>query len=138
MLVNIKMLVPWSAERATEIAFASYLLSFVFGGHEGLGWRDLILEVWFFYLATGYIVSTLVFGVIIRNAEVTLQGTTMVAVFLVHASALMFVFGHFEAQTAARILVFGACIVALCNLVGSWTIRLLRMDPPRKVGLRGS
>jgi len=32
----------------------------------------------------------------------------MAAVFLAHAPALVFVFGHFEAQTAARILVLGA------------------------------
>jgi hypothetical protein len=127
MSANIRMLVPWFVERTTEIALASYLLSFVFGGHEGLGWRDLTLVVWFFYLATGYIVSTLVFGVFKRNADVTCQGTTMVTVFLVHASALLFVFGHFEAQEASRILVFGSCIVALCNLLGSWTIRSLHL-----------
>jgi hypothetical protein len=75
---------------------------------ERLGWRDLALEVWFCHLATGYIVSTLVFGVFIGNADVTFQGRTMAAVFLAHAPALVFVFGHFEAQTAARILVLGA------------------------------
>src|SRR3954468_7608158 len=92
-MLIIKRLAVWVLERSIEIVLGAYLLFNLFGtngssSHPGL-LGDLYLNaiyVLFFYAASGFIVSTIYFGLWRRFTNPAIQSAALGGCFLAHLS----------------------------------------------------
>jgi hypothetical protein len=116
--------VVWVGERALEIALAVAMLSLAYGPSGYAPFPGLIgqlyvgaIAILFFYVSTGYVVTTIILRVLLSPRTLLVQIALMCAAFLGH-------FGLFNALSASRVVhaatigVAGIGIVALCTLLG--------------------
>jgi hypothetical protein len=127
MLIRIGLV--WSLERAAELFAGAVLALIIFGrssspmGATLLGELKLnLIGFSFFYVASGYIVSCIAFGLLSPRRRPWVHGASMAAIFLAHA-AIFFLFttGGFAFPILA--LVAGAGVVAFVNTAGTAVLK---------------
>ncbi len=121
----MKTLAVWLLERAAELLTGAILAYLVFGPSNfppgsGLAGeiRVGLVAVSFFYVASGYIISCVAFGLLTPRRKPLLHGATMAALFLAHS----LVFSLFIAGGAffpVLLIIGGAIAVFAFNAAGT-------------------
>lgn len=128
-----KLLGIWVLERAIEIALGSYMLLIVFGTNASSSYSgtagDLYINaiyILFFYIASGFIVSAILFGLWRRSTAPFVQSAVLTGCFLVHMLLFMLI-GRMDLEDLAPLVLFGAGVIALSNFAGSLLLsRMIR------------
>ena len=121
----IKHISIWAAERLLEMLLAAGLLIVVYGktSHPNFSgaWGQLyaaLVAVWAFYFMTGYILSTILFGIANRTTRIIDQTILMVAAFLSHFTLLVLLSGG-GVERPLLLASCGSCVVTIVTLLGS-------------------
>ena len=112
-------------ERAIETLLGSYLLIRVFGSNASSRYRGFTGDLYinsiylsFFYVASGFFVSTLYFGLWRRSDNPVIQSSILAGAFIFHLVLFLFL-GQIDLDSLAILVFFGATIVFLSNFAGS-------------------
>lgn len=124
-MLTLKKICVWAVERAIEIISGAFILLGVFGTNSNSRYPgvagDLYINSIFvlgFYIASGFVVSTIYFGLAKRIGNPVLQSGAMAGYFLVHVLLFMLI-GRIEPAKIAVVALLGAGAVALASFVGS-------------------
>lgn len=134
----IKNALTWLIERSIELVLGACLLLFMGPNANGRPFadpKDFRQDIWmvaFFFVASGYIISTAWFGAVRRSENVVRQSWVNVALFSAHG-LLFLVLAHGEFARFLLTVVVGACVVAFSSLVGG-SLRALLLSKPASAG----
>ena len=119
-----KRLAIWAIERAMEMLLAAATVLFVYGPSNDTRFTGVLGELYiatvavsFFYIASGYVFTTLFLRVFARPRRLAFQVFAMTSAFVAHF-LLFLVLSDGGLKRAAMLVSVGVCIVALSTLLG--------------------
>ena len=133
-MLMIKNTLAWLIERSIELVLGACLLLFMGPNASGRPFadpEDFRQDIWlvaFFFVASGYSISTAWFGAIRRSSNIVRQSWINVALFSAHA-ILFVILAHVEIARFSLTVVLGVCVVAFSSLVGGSLRTLIRLKP---------
>ncbi|MEQ1549245.1 MAG: hypothetical protein ABL918_11465 [Chakrabartia sp.] len=129
-MLILRLFAIWILERVIEVALGAYLLLRIFGTNASYQYSgntgDLYVNMIYlslFYIASGFIFSTLYFGLFKRFYSIVTQCFVMGCAFLAHLG-LFLLLGRINPNKLLVLAFFGASIVVLSSIVGSSVLKL--------------
>jgi hypothetical protein len=132
-MLLLKRTAVWVGESVSEAVLLAVFVT-------SLWWRPLgsesfadMLKLWFFWslflfmTSSGYLLTTVVFGVLARSSSPWVYPAIAATLFVVH---IQFFPTGWDAQTAIPVQTGGACIVLLCCFLGNRCLRRWSQKPP--------
>jgi len=124
-MLNLRNIVGWAVARTAELGLGALLLIGIFGpntlGSQQAGFEDYrenLHFVFFFFLSSGYILSTAWFAVVKRRARSPLlQMWVSILLFVLHSTVFLVIAAHVDAFRMLLLLIFGSCVVAFSRLI---------------------
>lgn len=131
-MLKLRFLWIWVLERLIEIILGAYLLLQVYGTNASSTYPGIVGDLYmnaiyvsFFYIASGFVISTLYFGLWKRVDNLAIQSLIMTGAFLTHLFLIMLL-GRIDSSRLSILAFYGATIITLTSFTGSLIFKRIR------------